>query len=170
MRFNIKTLGAFAAAGVLSTTVLAGSVASASTSAPKPGSVVCFKHGKVTYTAICSDAYKTVVGPQGPAGPMGPQGPQGPKGDTGATGPKGNTGANNYQLAKKNGFTGNLGAWLASMKGPKGDKGEKGDTGAAGAPGASFPTTFKMNFGSDGTYACSWVEAEATFNCPKVVG
>lgn len=74
----------------------------------------------------------------------GDKGEKGDKGDTGATGPAGTNGKDGangtdgqpgadglsaYELAVKNGFSGNEAAWLESLKG------EKGDTGAAGADG-----------------------------------
>lgn len=74
----------------------------------------------------------------------GDKGEKGDKGDTGATGPAGTNGKDGangtdgkpgadglsaYELAVKNGFSGNEAAWLESLKG------EKGDTGAAGSDG-----------------------------------
>lgn len=74
----------------------------------------------------------------------GEKGEKGDKGDTGATGPAGTNGKDGangtdgkpgadglsaYELAVKNGFSGNETAWLESLKG------EKGDTGAAGSDG-----------------------------------
>ena len=74
----------------------------------------------------------------------GEKGDKGDKGDTGATGPAGTNGKDGangmdgkpgadglsaYELAVKNGFSGNKAAWLESLKG------EKGDTGVAGADG-----------------------------------
>lgn len=119
-----KTLSVLAVAALASTTAV--TAYAASSSAPKPGSVVCFKGGKVYYatdTAICTkNLPKTVVGPMGP---MGPTGPQGVKGDTGATGPQGE-------------------------KGLKGDDGAKGAAGATGAAGPVGPAGAKGADGKDG--------------------
>lgn len=175
---KFRTPLAVVAAGAFASTFLLGGSAAASPSGLQPGSVVCIKpNGKVitlaSATSFCPGT-KAVVGPQGQPGA---------------------DGLSAYQLARRSGFAGSLGEWLTSLKGAagakgddgakglkgddgaKGDKGAKGDDGTPGPKGAKgddgakgdgFPTSFKLNFHQDGTYACTWVESTATFDCPKV--
>jgi hypothetical protein len=95
-------------------------------------------------------------GKQGPTGSMGLQGPKGmpgeqgvtgavgavgPKGDHGSTGivgqigPTGNTGFSALEIAKEEGFLGNVTEWLTSLIGPKGATGNIGPDGLQGIPG-----------------------------------
>ena len=53
---------------------------------------------------------------------------------TGATGSGGQDGKSAYEIAVENGFSGDVNAWLASLKGAKGDSGSNG-TGTQGNPG-----------------------------------
>lgn len=68
-------------------------------------------------------------GDKGDTGATGPAGINGKDGANGTDGKPGSDGLSAYELAVKNGFSGNETAWLESLKG------EKGDTGAAGADG-----------------------------------
>lgn len=68
-------------------------------------------------------------GDKGDTGATGPAGTNGKDGANGADGKAGTDGLSAYELAVKNGFSGNEAAWLESLKG------EKGDTGVAGADG-----------------------------------
>lgn len=90
------------------------------------------------------------AGPQGPIGPKGEPGADGPKGDKGDTGPQGPTGDSAYQLAVKDGFTGTLAEWLASLKGAKGDPGNQGPKGDPGADGPQGPQGPKGGTGPAG--------------------
>lgn len=68
-------------------------------------------------------------GDKGDTGATGPAGTNGKDGANGTDGKPGSDGLSAYELAVKNGFSGNETAWLESLKG------EKGDTGAAGSDG-----------------------------------
>ncbi len=48
------------------------------------------------------------------------------KSSLGKTGSKGDTGKSAYDIATENGFSGNVAAWITSLKGDKGDKGDSG--------------------------------------------
>lgn len=80
----------------------------------------------------------------------GDKGEKGDKGDTGATGPAGTNGKDGangtdgqpgadglsaYELAVKNGFSGNESAWLESLQGPQGEEGPAGADGKNGVNG-----------------------------------
>lgn len=64
-------------------------------------------------------------------------GGKGEKGDPGRDGVDGADGKSAYELAVERGFTGDLQAWLESLKGAKGDTGEQGVPGPQGVPGDS---------------------------------
>ena len=105
-------------------------------------------------------AIKLIVGPEGSRGEKGATGEQGPrgipgeKGDTGAAGPKGDTGdigpqgpkgdegspgKSAYDIALEQGtFSGDVNAWLESLKGEKGEPGNDGADGRDGIDGKSF--------------------------------
>lgn len=119
-------------------------------------------------------------GPQGPQGPKGEtgargqQGPQGPKGETGARGeqgPKGETGPQGYtgkqgeqgpqglkgapgdsayQVAQKQGYTGTVDSWLASLKGKDGIDGIDGKDGTNGVDGKDGTNGIDGKDGKDG--------------------
>lgn len=66
------------------------------------------------------------------------------KGKDGATGEqeeRGEDGESAYNLAVRNGFTGDETAWLASLKGERGEAGLNGSDGAKGAEGESIKIT-----------------------------
>lgn len=93
------------------------------------------------YTGTEAEWLATLKGEKGEKGEPGTNGSDGKPGKDGvdgANGTDGKPGANGlsaYELAAKNGFTGNESAWLASLKGDKGDKGPKGDDGQNGVNG-----------------------------------
>ena len=82
-----------------------------------------------------------------PAGKAGQDGKQGPQGEPGKAGTDGKNGADGqpdkdgkdgksaYELAVSQGFTGDLKAWLASLKGEQGPAGKDGERGPAGQDG-----------------------------------
>ena len=99
---------------------------------------VAVKNG---YTGTETEWLATLKGDKGEKGEPGVNGTDGKPGKDGvdgANGTDGKPGANGlsaYELAAKNGFTGNESAWLASLKGDKGDQGPKGDNGQNGVNG-----------------------------------
>lgn len=77
-------------------------------------------------------------GDKGDTGAMGATGPAGTNGKDGVNGADGKPGSNGlsaYELAVKNGFTGNEYAWLQSLKGPQGEEGPAGADGKNGVNG-----------------------------------
>lgn len=59
-------------------------------------------------------------------------------------------GASAYEIAVKQGYTGNVTEWLASLKGAKGDKGDQGIQGLQGIPGIQGPKGDKGDTGDQG--------------------
>ena len=99
---------------------------------------VAVKNGYTGTEAEWLATLKGEKGEKGEPGTNGSDGKPGKDGVDGASGTDGKPGANGlsaYELAAKNGFTGNESAWLASLKGEKGDKGPKGDDGQNGVNG-----------------------------------
>lgn len=99
---------------------------------------VAVKNGYTGTEAEWLETLKGEKGEKGEPGANGSDGKPGKDGVDGANGADGKPGANGlsaYELAAKNGFTGNESAWLASLKGDKGDKGPKGDDGQNGVNG-----------------------------------
>ena len=100
---------------------------------------VAVKNG---YTGTEAEWLATLKGDKGEKGEPGVNGTDGKPGKdgvdgtNGADGKPGANGLSAYELAAKNGFTGNESAWLASLKGDKGDQGPKGDNGQNGVNGA----------------------------------
>lgn len=100
---------------------------------------VAIKNG---YTGTEAEWLATLKGEKGEKGEPGVNGIDGKPGKdgvdgvNGADGKPGTTGLSAYELAAKNGFSGNESAWLASLKGDKGDQGPKGDEGQNGVNGA----------------------------------
>ena len=76
-------------------------------------------------------------GPQGETGATGPQGPQGPQGEPGTNGTNGVDGASAYELWLAAGNTGDVNAFLNSLKGADGANGTNGTNGENGQDGAS---------------------------------
>lgn len=99
---------------------------------------VAVKNG---YTGTETEWLATLKGEKGEKGEPGVNGTDGKPGkdgvdgNNGADGKPGKDGLSAYELAAKNGFTGNESAWLASLKGDKGDQGPKGDNGQNGVNG-----------------------------------
>lgn len=93
------------------------------------------------YTGTETEWLATLKGEKGEKGEPGTNGSDGKPGKDGvdgANGTDGKPGANGlsaYELAAKNGFTGNESAWLASLKGDKGPKGDDGQNGVNGVDG-----------------------------------
>lgn len=99
---------------------------------------VAVKNGYTGTEAEWLATLKGEKGEKGEPGVNGTDGKPGKDGVGGANGADGKPGANGlsaYELAAKNGFTGNESAWLASLKGDKGDQGPKGDNGQNGVNG-----------------------------------
>lgn len=100
---------------------------------------VAIKNG---YTGTEAEWLATLKGEKGEKGEPGVNGIEGKPGKdgvdgvNGADGKPGTNGLSAYELAAKNGFSGNESAWLASLKGDKGDQGPKGDEGQNGVNGA----------------------------------
>ena len=100
---------------------------------------VAIKNG---YTGTEAEWLATLKGEKGEKGEPGVNGIDGKPGKdgvdgvNGADGKPGTNGLSAYELAAKNGFSGNESAWLASLKGDKGDQGPKGDKGQNGVNGA----------------------------------
>ena len=99
---------------------------------------VAVKNG---YTGTEAEWLATLKGEKGDKGEPGTNGSDGKPGKDGVDGANGTDGKpgkdglSAYELAAKNGFTGNESAWLASLKGDKGDQGPKGDDGQNGVNG-----------------------------------
>ena len=74
-------------------------------------------------------------GDTGATGATGPAGTNGKDGVNGADGKPGSNGLSAYELAVKNGFTGNESAWLESLQGPQGEEGPAGADGKNGVNG-----------------------------------
>ena len=74
-------------------------------------------------------------GEQGPQGEPGKAGVDGKNGADGQPGKDGKDGKSAYELAVSQGFTGDLKAWLASLKGEQGQAGKDGEQGPAGKDG-----------------------------------
>lgn len=74
-------------------------------------------------------------GKQGPQGEPGKPGADGKNGQDGKPGTNGKDGKSAYELAVSQGFTGDLKAWLASLKGEQGPSGKDGEQGPAGQDG-----------------------------------
>lgn len=95
-------------------------------------------------------------GDTGATGAIGPAGTNGKDGVNGADGKPGSNGLSAYELAVKNGFTGNESAWLESLKGeqgvpgPAGADGKNGVNGVDGKDGMSAYTIAVKN-GYNGT-------------------
>ena len=99
---------------------------------------VAVKNGYTGTEAEWLATLKGEKGEKGEPGVNGTDGKPGKDGVDGTNGADGKPGANGlsaYELAAKNGFTGNESAWLASLKGDKGDQGPKGDDGQNGVNG-----------------------------------
>lgn len=99
---------------------------------------VAVKNGYTGTEAEWLATLKGEKGDKGEPGANGSDGKPGKDGVDGANGTDGKPGANGlsaYELAAKNGFTGNEAAWLDSLKGDKGDRGPKGDDGQNGVNG-----------------------------------
>ena len=100
-------------------------------------------------------------GDTGATGATGPAGANGKDGVNGADGKPGSNGLSAYELAVKNGFTGNESAWLESLKGeqgvpgPAGADGENGVNGVDGKDGMSAYTIAVKN-GYNGTES-DWI-------------
>lgn len=100
-------------------------------------------------------------GDTGATGATGPAGINGKDGVNGADGKPGSNGLSAYELAVKNGFTGNESAWLESLKGeqgvpgPAGADGKNGVNGVDGKDGMSAYTIAVKN-GYNGTEA-DWI-------------
>ena len=75
------------------------------------------------------------AGEQGPQGEPGKPGQDGKNGQDGKPGTNGKDGKSAYELAVSQGFTGDLKAWLASLKGEQGPAGKGGERGPAGKDG-----------------------------------
>ncbi len=74
-------------------------------------------------------------GEQGPQGEPGKAGADGKNGADGQPGKDGQNGKSAYELAVSQGFTGDLKAWLNSLKGEQGPAGKDGERGPAGKDG-----------------------------------
>lgn len=101
---------------------------------------VAVKNGYTGTEAEWLATLKGDKGDKGEPGVNGSDGKPGKDGVDGANGSDGKPGANGlsaYELAAKNGFTGNESAWLASLKGDKGDQGPKGNDGQNGVNGVN---------------------------------
>lgn len=99
---------------------------------------VAVKNGYAGTEAKWLATLKGEKGEKGEPGVNGSDGKPGKDGVDGANGTDGKPGANGlsaYELAAKNGFTGNESAWLASLKGDKGEQGPKGNDGQNGVNG-----------------------------------
>ena len=99
---------------------------------------VAVKNGYTGTEAEWLATLKGEKGDKGEPGTNGSDGKPGKDGVDGTNGTDGKPGANGlsaYELAAKNGFTGNEAAWLDSLKGDKGDRGPKGDDGQNGVNG-----------------------------------
>lgn len=100
-------------------------------------------------------------GDTGATGATGPAGTNGKDGVNGADGKPGSNGLSAYELAVKNGFTGNESAWLESLKGeqgvpgPAGADGKNGVNGVDGKDGMSAYTIAVKN-GYNGTES-DWI-------------
>ena len=100
-------------------------------------------------------------GDAGATGATGPAGANGKDGVNGADGKPGSNGLSAYELAVKNGFTGNESAWLESLKGeqgvpgPAGADGKNGVNGVDGKDGMSAYTIAVKN-GYNGTES-DWI-------------
>lgn len=100
-------------------------------------------------------------GDTGATGATGPAGANGKDGVNGADGKPGSNGLSAYELAVKNGFTGNESAWLESLKGeqgvpgPAGANGKNGINGVDGKDGMSAYTIAVKN-GYNGTES-DWI-------------
>lgn len=100
-------------------------------------------------------------GDTGATGATGPAGANGKDGVNGADGKPGSNGLSAYELAVKNGFTGNESAWLESLKGeqgvpgPAGADGKNGVNGVDGKDGMSAYTIAVKN-GYNGTES-DWI-------------
>lgn len=100
-------------------------------------------------------------GDTGATGAIGPAGTNGKDGVNGADGKPGSNGLSAYELAVKNGFTGNESAWLESLKGeqgvpgPAGADGKNGVNGVDGKDGMSAYTIAVKN-GYNGTES-DWI-------------
>lgn len=100
-------------------------------------------------------------GDKGDTGATGPAGANGKDGVNGADGKPGSNGLSAYELAVKNGFTGNESAWLESLKGeqgvpgPAGADGKNGVNGVDGKDGMSAYTIAVKN-GYNGTES-DWI-------------
>lgn len=100
-------------------------------------------------------------GDTGATGATGPAGINGKDGVNGADGKPGSNGLSAYELAVKNGFTGNESAWLESLKGeqgvpgPAGADGKNGVNGVDGKDGMSAYTIAVKN-GYNGTES-DWI-------------
>ena len=101
-------------------------------------------------------------GDTGATGATGPAGANGKDGVNGADGKPGSNGLSAYELAVKNGFTGNESAWLESLKGeqgvpgPAGADGKNGVNGVDGKDGMSAYTIAVKN-GYNGTES-DWID------------
>lgn len=99
---------------------------------------VAVKNGYTGTEAEWLATLKGDKGDKGEPGANGSDGKPGKDGVDGANGADGKPGVNGlsaYELAAKNGFTGNESSWLASLKGDKGDQGPKGNDGQNGVNG-----------------------------------
>ena len=104
-------------------------------------------------------------GDTGATGATGPDGINGKDGVNGADGKPGSNGLSAYELAVKNGFTGNESAWLESLKGeqgvsgPAGADGKNGVNGVDGKDGMSaYSLAVKNGYaGSESEWANKWL-------------
>lgn len=122
---------------------------------------VAIKNGYTGTEAEWLATLKGEKGEKGEPGTKGSDGKPGKDGVDGANGTDGKPGANGlsaYELAAKNGFTGNEAAWLDSLKGDKGDRGPKGDDGQNGVDGKDGLSAYSIAVknGYNGTEA-DWV-------------
>lgn len=129
---------------------------------------VAVKNGYSGTEAEWLATLKGEKGDKGEPGANGTDGKPGKDGVDGASGTDGKPGANGlsaYELAAKNGFTGNESAWLASLKGEKGDKGPKGDDGQNGVNGvdgkdglSAYSIAVKNGYnGTEGEWVNKWL-------------
>lgn len=88
---------------------------------------------------------------------------QGAKGDTGETGTNGQDGLSAYQIAVKNGYTGNETDWLASLKGKDGANGAKGNNG-----NSVYYYPYDRGASRVGSYWTDLVPKPSATNPPKI--
>ncbi|WP_270420742.1 hypothetical protein [Acidaminococcus massiliensis] len=104
-------------------------------------------------------------GDKGDTGATGPAGTNGKDGSNGTDGKPGSDGLSAYELAVKNGFSGNETAWLESLKGEKGDAGVTGADGKNGLNGvdgkdglSAYSIAVKNGYpGTEADWANKWL-------------